>query len=167
MPREGEEVGGQGRVRALCRRAVAEKLARNASTWRSVAARVDLARSTGLVHGLQTWRRDRLLGRLAPRRRQRLARALWVEAAAELGAELVQLAPNQFEIRLGGAVTRIRGQTVSLNDPEAAKRAGDKPHMYRLLADSGLPVPEHQSFRPRGLAGGRDFLSPRAPPGRR
>jgi hypothetical protein len=94
------------------------------------------------------------LARLAPGRRRQIARALWTDAAAELGAKVVQLEPNRLEIRLGAAATRVKGQTVALNDPEAADRAEDKPHAYRLLAEAGVPVPEHHEFRLRDMAPG-------------
>jgi cyanophycin synthetase len=129
-----------------------------ARAWRRVATRLDLAQSTGPVHAFRSWRRDRRLARLTPGRRRRIARALWTQAAAELGAEVVDIAPNQLEIRLGEAVTRVRGQTVPLNDPEAAERAADKPYVYRLLAGAGLPIPEHHVFTPDELPDARDFL---------
>jgi cyanophycin synthetase len=134
-------------------------MARGVSNWRRIETRVALVRSTGLVHGVRSWRRDRVLARLVPGRRRQIARALWAEAAAELGAEVVELAPNHFEIRLGAAATRVRGQTVSLNDAETAERAGDKPHVYRLLTDAGLRVPDHETFRASELARVREFLA--------
>jgi cyanophycin synthetase len=128
-------------------------------TWRGVATRVDLARSTGPAHAFRRWRRDRALAELVQGRRLQLARALWAEAAAELGAEVVEVTPAELELRRGAAVARVTGQTVTLNDPRAAERAAEKPLVYELLAGAGVPVPEHHAFRLRDLAGARAFLA--------
>lgn len=52
-------------------------------TWRGIATGVDVLRSTGLRHA---WRRDRALRPLPVRRKEHMARALWVDAATELDA---------------------------------------------------------------------------------
>jgi hypothetical protein len=103
-------------------------------TWRAVATRVDLAQSTGPGHAWRRWRRDRALAQLTLGRRWRIARALWAEASAEPGAEVVDLEPPVLEIRRGAAVARVAGQTVALNDPQAVARTADKPRVHETIS---------------------------------
>ena len=55
-------------------------------TRRGIATRIDVLRSTGLRHAARRWRRDRALRPLPVRRKEHIARALWVDAATELDA---------------------------------------------------------------------------------
>jgi D-alanine-D-alanine ligase-like ATP-grasp enzyme len=133
-------------------------LPRRIPTWRGVATRVDLLRSTGARHAWRRWRRDRVLDEVVRRRRDDLARALWAEAAREVGASVTEVGPARFEIRRGDAVVRAAGQVVALNDPAAVERAADKPIAYKVLAEAGLPVPEHVVFTPGDLRAAAAFL---------
>ncbi|HEX6490682.1 MAG TPA: hypothetical protein VF002_04840 [Gaiellaceae bacterium] len=126
---------------------------------RSLVARLDLARSTGLRHAWRRWRRDRVFAKLIPERRERVAAALWAEAASELGAAVRKLAHGQLELRRGSAVTIVRRQLVPLNSPLALELAADKPAAYRLLAEAGLPVPEHLAFEAGETGKARAFLA--------
>ena len=101
---------------------------------------------------------------LARARRQQISRTLWTEAAAELGADVADLSPTRLEIRRGAATTRVTGQTVALNDPQAVARAEDKPRVYELLAGAGVPVPEYLAFRLREMAGACAFAGRRPLP---
>jgi cyanophycin synthetase len=115
-------------------------------TWRSVATRVDLLRSTGPRHAWRRWERDRALRRLSVARRADLARALWTEAAAELGATVTETGPGRLEIRRDGAAVTVRGQDTALNGAGAVALARDKPAAYGALARAGVPVPAHVAF---------------------
>ena len=126
---------------------------------RSVAARLDLVRSTGLTHAWRRLRRDLALRGLTDERRQRLARVLWADAARELGATLTELGDGRLEIRRGSAVISLRGQTVSLNPRAAIELAADKAAAYALLVDARLPVPEHLAFEASDTRGARAFLA--------
>jgi D-alanine-D-alanine ligase-like ATP-grasp enzyme len=133
-------------------------LPRRVPTWRGVATRVDLLRSTGAKHAWRRWRRDRALDEVAQRRRDDIARALWTGAARKVGATVTEVGPARFEIRAGDAVARAAGQVVALNAPEAVERAADKPTVYEVLAEAGLPVPEHVVFAARDLRAATAFL---------
>jgi D-alanine-D-alanine ligase-like ATP-grasp enzyme len=133
-------------------------LPRKVPTWRGVATRVDLLRSTGARHAWRRWRRDRALDEVVHGRRHDLARAVWADAAGELGATVTEVGPARFEIRLGDAVACAAGQVVALNAPDAVERAADKPTVYEVLAEAGLPVPEHVVFTVRDLRAATAFL---------
>jgi cyanophycin synthetase len=64
-----------------------------------------------------------------------------------------------LEIRCGTAVTTVTGLTVTLNSRAAIMLAADKPTAYRLLANSGLPIPEHLAFESRDKRAARSFLA--------
>ena len=76
-------------------------------------------------------------------RRARFYRDLWAEAAAASGGSVRQIEGQLLEIRAGHVVLRARRNFTSLDDPLTAALADDKPLAYRLLADAGLPVPQH------------------------
>jgi cyanophycin synthetase len=124
-----------------------------------VAARLDLLRSTGPRHAWRSLRRDRALRALTPDRRERIARALWADAARELGATVTELGPLRLEIRRGTAVTTVEGQMVRLNSRAAIELAADKPAVYSLLSESGIPIPEHLAFESSDTRGARSFLA--------
>jgi D-alanine-D-alanine ligase-like ATP-grasp enzyme len=127
-------------------------------TWRAVAARLDLLRSTGPRHAWRRLRQDRVLRPLAQSRREQIARELWADAAGELGATVTELEPGRFEIRRGRAVTIVAGQSPPLNSPAAMTLAADKPAVYGLLADAGLPTPDHLVFASHDLRPAKSFL---------
>jgi cyanophycin synthetase len=84
-------------------------------------------------------------GGTARARREFYAR-MWRDAAAALGATLVDLADGFSEIRLGDRSTRLRQDCVMLDDPVTLQLAGHKPLVHRLLSAAGLPVPPHREF---------------------
>ncbi len=73
---------------------------------------------------------------------------LWGGAAERQGATVRPLGHGFLEIRRGHAVTRLRRNAVMLDD--IVTFALDKHVSQRLLAEAGLPVPEHL------LLGGED-----------
>jgi cyanophycin synthetase len=124
-----------------------------------LAFRLDLLRTLGLRHAVRRVRanarhRSALVGR-----RARVPDRMWREAAAELGAEVRELAPEVLEFAVGGATTRVRGQTTPFADPVSESVASDKPLAYRLLADAGLPVPEHALMSVRAVADAEAFVA--------
>ena len=134
-------------------------LAGRIPNWRGVAARLDLLRETGPDHAWRRWRHDLALAELAMGRLRELSRALWEDAACELGASLRETSPGCFEIRCGSYVTTIVGQATALNPAGSIALAADKPAAYRALTKVGLPVPEHLTFEARHPLAARSFLA--------
>src|SRR5437773_9292197 len=132
---------------------------RHLPSWRGVAARLDLLRSTGPGYAWRRFRHDRALGALAAARRQRISRELWRDAALALGATVTDVAPGRFEIRRGSSITTVVGQTTLLNTPESTALASDKPAAYERLTAAGLPVPEHLAFEAGEISAARSFLA--------
>lgn len=67
----------------------------------------------------------------------------WQRAAHAAGAKCSLLSDSIAEITSGGHRLRISGSTTSLDDPATLQLAGDKPAVYRLLVQAGIPVPRH------------------------
>jgi D-alanine-D-alanine ligase-like ATP-grasp enzyme len=109
-----------------------------------LAFRLDLLRTLGVGHATRRVLANSRHHRALRDRRQRVPDDMWREAAAELGADVRELAPMLLEFRLGQAVTRVRGQTTPFADPISEAVASDKPVAYRVLAEAGVPVPRHE-----------------------
>jgi D-alanine-D-alanine ligase-like ATP-grasp enzyme len=127
-------------------------------------ARIDLIRTTGLRYA---WRRRRQLRRwesLQPRPRSAVYREIWREAAADVGADVVDLTEERLELRRDGVSTRVLHQSVALGDAGAVQLADDKPLVHRLLVEAGLPVPEHLEFAAGDLSVADAFLAARPGP---
>lgn len=77
--------------------------------------------------------------------RQRAAfyEAAWKDAADSVGASVSELGGSMLEIRRDGTAIRVRDNLTSLDDPVTLALAGNKPAVYRLLGEAGLPVPRH------------------------
>jgi glutathione synthase/RimK-type ligase-like ATP-grasp enzyme len=133
-------------------------LGKGIPTWRGVAARLDLLRSTGPRHAWHRLQQERALSAVVPGRLNLIAREVWSDAAREVGAEVREIDRGRFEIRGGRAVVTVTGQTVPLNSRNAMALAADKRAVYGLLADAGLPVPEQLSFPANDLRPARAFL---------
>jgi cyanophycin synthetase len=86
-------------------------------------------------------------------------RAMWQAAAAEMGARLVPLADDLWELSLEGKTTRIFNHCLQFDDPVILETAGNKPLVYRMLRERGLRVPEHAVFRLEQLPEAESFLS--------
>lgn len=100
----------------------------------------------------------------ADRRRERrhhtaYYRQLWTEAAAHVGAPIRSVEDGYLEIALGSTTVRVRGTHCSIDDRSALQRAGDKVLVHRLLANAGLPAPEHEVFTLAEFARARRFLT--------
>lgn len=71
---------------------------------------------------------------------------IWREAAERISGEFHELARGVWEVRYQGRSTLIHNYRVQLDDPVILNVAGHKPLCYRLMAEAGLPVPEHEVF---------------------
>ena len=125
---------------------------------RELAVGLDLVRSTGLRSVGRRAREQARRGRLGADGGRPPLEALWRDAALELGAEVVELPAGFLEIRRGERSTRVWKHWVMLDDIVTARLALEKALVHRLLADAGLPVPEHVEFSARDLAPARAFL---------
>jgi cyanophycin synthetase len=72
---------------------------------------------------------------------------------------VTELEPSRFEIRRGSAATTVTGQTVPLNSQTATGVVADKAAVYTVLAEAGLPVPEHLVFPATDLSRAKSFLA--------
>jgi len=126
---------------------------------REAAVRVELVRALGPRHAWQRAVLDRRLGRAGRRHRTRVYRQIWDRAAQAAGAEVVELTSELLELRRGTAHTRVRHQTVALDDSLSIELSLDKPLIHRLLADAALPVPPHAEFHAGEPASARAFLA--------
>jgi D-alanine-D-alanine ligase-like ATP-grasp enzyme len=106
---------------------------------RELGARVDMVTSAGLR---DTWRRRRQEPLLRAYRAS-VYEALWREAADALGASVRPASGGLLEIRRKERTTWVYQQEVAL-DPAVTIRASlDKSLVHGLLADAGIPVPDH------------------------
>lgn len=84
-------------------------------------------------------------------------RAMWEEAAAATGAELVDLGEGFLEIRRGGKCTRVWKGFVEIDHPVTLHLAGNKAVVHRLLDSAGIQVPEFAAFALDSIADAADF----------
>ncbi len=84
---------------------------------------------------------------------------IWEKAARELSLSLVRLPDGFLEVRAAAAVTRLYQSFVMLDHPATVHLAGNKPLVHKLLAEHGLPVPEHCVFTLSDLRSAEAFLS--------
>jgi cyanophycin synthetase len=68
------------------------------------------------------------------------------------------LADEILQITRGDFRTKVRGNGTAINDPVTLALAGNKPAVYRLLAEEGLPVPRHAMFSLDRMEPARQFL---------
>jgi D-alanine-D-alanine ligase-like ATP-grasp enzyme len=131
---------------------------------RELAARLSLARSVGPITSWRGLRDDLASARLRVDRRRAVADSIWTDAAAEVGAQVETLAPGFLEIQKDHKKTRVIRERVMLNDAVSIEIAEDKRLARRLLADSGIPVPDWCDFDARDARPGYDFLARANPP---
>ncbi len=124
----------------------------------TVAYRLDLARSTGPGYA---WRRllaERRLSGLGDQVRHAMYERIWREAASATGARIERLGPGLFEISRDHDATRVFQQVVDLDDPVTLKIALDKALVHRLLARTGVSIPDHLEFNVRDPTPALEFL---------
>ena len=121
--------------------------------------RVAALRSTGVRYAFERLRDDARLRRSGRSRRGEFYVRVWDEAAAELGAEVVELSPRFIEIRRGEASTRVWEYRVPLDDVVTLELAADKVVSSALLRRSGVPVPRQLEFDRSDRAAAATFLA--------
>lgn len=127
---------------------------------RELAVRLDLVRATGIGRSWRRLREDAALARGAPASgRSPAYERIWREAAAEVGAEVVDLSDGFLELRRGRAATRVWNHWVMLDDIVTVRLALDKLLVHRLLAAERLPIPEHVEFDASAPAPATAFLA--------
>jgi len=131
---------------------------RSGGAGRSWAARLDVIRSSGLRYALHRRRERARESEVGTRALQQLYRDVWSEAAAEHGAEVVELEGGFLEIRCGGASTRVWRQLSALDEAVSLKLALDKTFVHRLLTERGIGVPEYVEFGHTDLAPALQFM---------
>ena len=82
----------------------------------------------------------------------------WREAAAQVGAVVVDLGDNFLEIRRGERWTRVWHNTSAIDDLAAHRVVRTKGLMNRLLASHGLPTPRHLEFTLAELGRAAEFM---------
>lgn len=86
-------------------------------------------------------------------------RGLWHDVATRLGAAVRPVDGGYLEITLGTSVATVRNTHCTIDGRDVLQRAGDKVLVHRLLADAGLPAPEHAVFTLAGFDRARAFLA--------
>ena len=113
-----------------------------------------------LLRARRAWQRVRgATGQIYVEDRVEEYRALWTAATRELGASLRELDTGVWEIERDGRRTRIHNDLVQLDDPVVLEIAGNKPLVYRLLREHGLPVPDCLVFALQQLDEACGFLA--------
>lgn len=102
--------------------------------------------------------------RQVDQRRSSFYDKVWTDAAAAVGGSVRHLQPQLLEIACGDVVLRARNNVTSLDDPVTVAIAEDKPLVYRLLAEHGIPVPRHEVCRADDLAAAWRFVKAAAGP---
>jgi len=122
---------------------------------------LDMARSLGVR---MTWSRLRPSGATMPASaRGRVYGRIWQDAAAAIGADVVELADGFLEIRRDGAITRVYAQLVARDDPVTLAFAGNKPLVHALLVAAGLPVPEYAALGAGDVDAAAQFVAAGGP----
>ena len=138
-------------------------------TWRVAVrhawlfSRLDLLRSTGARYAWRRRRQARRWESLRPSPPNAVYRAIWLEAAETVRAELFDVAEGTLELRRGAAATRVSRHNVMLDDADTLSLALDKPRVHRLLQQVGVHVPEHLEFAPEDVAAVDAFLAAGGP----
>jgi len=128
---------------------------------RSIASRPPVLHTRAAVQLARSIARRHLSADRRGERRHHTAyyRQLWMEAAAHVDAPVRAVEDGYLEINLGATTVRVRGTHCSIDDRAALQRAGDKILVHRLLAEAGLPAPEHLVFTLPEIARAERFLA--------
>lgn len=132
---------------------------------REVAIRLDLLRSTGPRYAWRRLREDVALSRLGREGfTDPVYRAIWVDAARDVGAEVIDLGYGFLKIRTDQDSTIVWNQWVMLDDVVTLRLSLQKALVHRLLSSVGVPVPEHVEFCSSDLGTAIAFLKRDAGP---
>lgn len=114
---------------------------------------------SGALRATNWYRGRRSDSRLSEEYRATFYADVWRDAAARLGASIKPLGKDILEIRFGPLCTRVRQNTTAIDDPVTLSIAGNKPMVYRLLAERGLCVPKYFEFTLKELSKAADFMT--------
>jgi cyanophycin synthetase len=125
----------------------------------------DLVSSLGLFYKVRSRLYHRTsTKRLVAQRRREFYTAAWQEAAGAVGGSVQTIQGQLLEVRVDGIRVKVNDNLTSLDDPLTLQIAGDKPLVYRLLREIGIPVPRYLACRAGNLAQAWEFVeSLRAP----
>lgn len=82
----------------------------------------------------------------------------WCDAAEQLGCSVTALGADIFEVRRGHRSVRVCLNFSPFDDSVTLRLAGQKPIVYRVLAEAGLPVPNHIAIDSLDLSAAKRFL---------
>lgn len=86
-------------------------------------------------------------------------RNMWRALATARGGTFAELAPDLWEIQVGGSRLRILNHELEFDNPVTLGLAGRKSVVHRLLRDAGLAIPEHAVFTLAQTADAGRFLA--------
>ena len=137
-----------------------DRVGRTGRLGRELAVRFDVARSISPGHAWRRYRYEADSARQSsgPRQLEPAYRAIWMDAAKAVGADLVELPGGFLELTANGAFTRVWRHWVMLDDAVTLRYALQKALVQQRLASSGLPVPESLEFGASDLGPALEFL---------
>jgi hypothetical protein len=121
-------------------------------------ALLDRMVAVGPRHAIQHRRLNRRLSSLGSAPDDAVYGPIWREAAAELGAQVLERPGGYLEIRGEGVLTRVRYHRTPLDDASTWALCLDKPLVHERLVAAGVPVPAHLEFTLGGIEAARQFL---------
>ena len=122
-----------------------DSLSRSGRVGRELAWRLDVARSLSVRSAISRVR-PVSTDREVEERWNSYYRWIWEGASRVLGAEVEEMGSGLLTIRKAGRNTVVWQSHVMLDDPVTVRVSLDKSVSARILADAGLPVPEHIQF---------------------
>ena len=131
---------------------------------RQAATALDLLRSTGPTYLWRRWREQKRHARVNHDNVSAVYLEIWRRAARELDASLADLGSGFLELSKGSARVRVWLHWVPLEDIVANRLSLDKARVHELLAEQGLPTPEHVELDSRDLDGALEFMARRDGP---
>jgi D-alanine-D-alanine ligase-like ATP-grasp enzyme len=120
-----------------------------------VAGRLDLALAVGPAAAVRHRRLALREAELYPGRRA-VVTAAWLQAAEQVGASASDLGDGRVAFERHGRRAEVRDHYLPLEDPAALRLALDRGRVDALLAEAGVPTPDHllvPATRPRGALG--------------
>ena len=121
-------------------------LARAGGRGRWAAAKIEYVRQVGVgpyVRGARTLRRVGIPGRDA---RDAVYARIWREAAEAVGAEFTNRGRGFYEVRRGDRRVALFQQVTPIDDAVTLRLALEKALVHELLANAGVPIPDHVEF---------------------
>ena len=122
-----------------------DTLSRSGRLGRELAWRLDVARSLSLRSAISGVRPGGT-GREVEERWNSYYRWIWAGASRALGAEVEDMGSGLLSIRKAGRSTVVWQSHVMLDNSVTVRLSLDKAVSSRILANAGLPVPDHLQF---------------------